>query len=204
MHEPLHISLPLAICLNTHSSRWNIAESILGVFEKLNSLRLAAIACSCQPFHFWLAVKSQGLQTKYLKCAFYLLGRSKKHPSLHTLEQNPSSITVWRELSLQGWSCLLPARRSMGARVPQHLARAPLQMSDKTPRGSCFERSGGYVNHCCSNKIAPIPDLVFSVQLEEHVFCLWFLKVGWPAGFHSFLLCFFFCFLFSIFPPPFF
>lgn len=65
-----------------------------------------------------------------------------------------------------------------GSPVPQHLARALLQMSDKTPRGSCFEKSVGSVNRCCSNKIAPIPDLVFSIQLEEHVLCLGFVKVG--------------------------
>lgn len=102
MHKPLHICLPLAICLNTHSFRWNIAESILGVFEKLNSLRLATIACSCQPFRFWLSVESQGLKTKYLKYTSWV--KIKNILLCMLLSKILHPFPAGESLPLQGWS----------------------------------------------------------------------------------------------------
>lgn len=188
MHKPLHVSLPLAICLNTHSFRWNTAESILGVFEKLNSLKCAATACSWKLPHFWLSVELQrpniwsaactpGLTAKPLLCALL----SRMH---HAVPR-------------ERFGCLLAVQRSMGARVPQHRARAALQMSDRTPRGSYFENSVGSAKRCCSNKIAPTPDLVFPIQLKKHVSCLWFFK-SWLASWVSLLFLYFFV-LYSVF-----
>lgn len=159
------------------------------MFEKLNSLKHAATACSQKPPHFWLSMElrrpniwsaacTPGLTAKPLLCALL----SRMHHA------------VLRER----FGCLLAVQRSMGARVPQHRARAPLQMSHRTPRGSYFENSMGSAKRCCSNKIAPTPDLVFSIQLKKHVFCLWFFK-SWLASWVSLLFSLFFCSLFGIF-----
>lgn len=128
----LHISLPLAICLNTHSFRWNIAESILGVFEKLNSLRFAAIACSWKLSHSWLSVESQGLETKYLQHSLYLWGRSKNILLCALLSEILHPLPLGESLPLQGSSACCqcrdqwePESRSI---LPEHRSRCPIKL----------------------------------------------------------------------------